>query len=348
MSNSKINICTWFYGESKGEESNYPQVVGVSSSTQFQAIYWRCIVVYFASSIKNNPTANHVLFTNVARIPDIDNFKTREFLDRHGIQIVQLPLTYQTPVGYYGLWRNQFYIFDIIKYLTNEINDINESYIILDSDCLWIKSCEKIEKEIEINGLLTYEINYAESHNINGLTRIDMGKIYGELDNKVDEDLPKYFGGEWFAANIENIKKVSLISDEMWEICLRRFEKNLPKFNEEAHLLSYIYHKLGYRAGTANSHIKRIWTAWQFFYNASAEDFSLDVWHMPAEKNFGIKRLFSQVCQPQSKFWKVPVGEEFAKYAAAYLGIPKASLLKIIMDWIEMKKSGLKRRLGLG
>lgn len=109
-------------------------------------------------------------------------------------------------------------------------------------------------------------------------------------------------------------------------------------------MLSYIYNKQGYAPGTVNPYLERIWTAAQF-YTASPSNFQLDVWHLPAEKAKGIKRLFLQVSNPKSLFWTLPVGEKFMKYAAGYLGIPKRNISKLIIDTVEDRKSGLKKRL---
>ena len=43
---------TWLYAEREGEESVYPQVGGRSSSTWFQAVYWRCVAIFFASAAR--------------------------------------------------------------------------------------------------------------------------------------------------------------------------------------------------------------------------------------------------------------------------------------------------------
>jgi hypothetical protein len=71
----------------------------------------------------------------------------------------------------------------------------------------------------------------------------------------------------------------------------------------------------------------------------------MDVWHLPAEKGYGIKRLFAQVANPNSDFWKLPVGEQFAKYVAGYVGIPKRNTSKTVLDMVDNRISGIKRRL---
>ncbi len=145
MNSSTITVGTWMYCDSQGEV--YPQVGGISSSQDFQAIYWKCVVVFLASSLRVNPTVNHILFTYVDRVPDIGGFKTQAFLTEHNVKIISLPFTYQTPIGYFGAWRNQFYIFDILKHLAHK-SMTDDITLILDSDCLWLNPVDHIVADV--------------------------------------------------------------------------------------------------------------------------------------------------------------------------------------------------------
>ena len=119
--------------------------------------------------------------------------------------------------------------------------------------------------------------------------------------------------------------------EPLWETCLARFAAGKSKFNEEAHFLSYLYAKLGYTNAPANPYIGRIWTGLKY-RNASAKDFELMIWHVPAEKKHGIKRLFQQIIRPHSQFWTIAPGRDFSRYVAAYLGIPNSSPIKKSRD----------------
>lgn len=128
--NPKTVIGTWLHAEPKGAESRYPQVGGASSSSAFQDVYWRCVMLFFASSVRHNPSATHRLFTTVPSVPDVGSFSTSAFLKRLNVEVIQVPFTYLPPPGYYGAWRNQFYILDIIKYLDAH-GAPDEQYVIL-------------------------------------------------------------------------------------------------------------------------------------------------------------------------------------------------------------------------
>lgn len=348
MTNGNTYIAVGFCRDLKGEESNYPQVGGVSSSMKFQAVYWQCVVVHFASSVRNNPNANHILFTNLKNIPDLGKFNTEEFIVALGVKIVNLPFTYQPPISYFDSWRSTFYKLDMLKYFGN-ISQPDDKCIILDSDCIWIDSVDKISSSIEQHGFLTYEIDYHTANptatdTISGLGKLEVQKIYDEMGCRLDE-VPKHFGAEIIAGSGQNMKKVSTEIDSIWETSLKRAANGQIKFNTEEYMLSYAYNKLGYSAGTANTYIKRIWTEKAEHNNANEQDFALSIWHVPAEKVHGIKRLFRQVYNIKSSFWHLPLGKPFAQYLGSYLGIPKPTRLKVTLDSVNGVIARIKRKL---
>jgi hypothetical protein len=341
MSIGTVRIVTGMCCDAKGEESIYPQTGGLSSSAKFQVVYWRCVVVYFASSFRNNPNADHILLTNAEQVPDLGNFKTAEFLSNIGVKVVNLPFTYQPPRDYFEAFRSTFYKFDIVKYLKNN-SAPNDICISLDSDCVWVNPV-KMTTAFENCGLGTYDLYEPENKPISGLTRIEMQKIYEEIGYKVNEP-PKYFGAELIAGRGNDIKRLSDEIDSIWEICLQRFAEGKSRFNTEEQMLSYIYNKEGYAAGTGNPYLKRIWTSPKL-YTAAESDLALDVWHLPGEKGYGIKRLFAEITNPKSTFWTVPLGNQFAAYAGSYLGVPKPTPSKSFLDMFDNRMSGLQRRL---
>lgn len=338
-----VYIVTGMSCDQEGEESIYPQGLNIkSSSAQFQSIYWQCVVVFFGSSVRNNPSANHILCTNAEKFPNLGNFNMEEFFANIGVKMAHLPFTYKHPLEYFHAFRSTYFKFDIVKYLKNN-SESNDICISLDSDCVWVNSVDRMIEAIEKNGRATYERFYQEDQAINGLTRGQLQKIFDELGYNIDH-AHRYFGANFIGGSGENIKKISQKIELIWNICLERFAQGKSKFNREEQMLTYSYNKQRYAPGTANPYIERIWTATQF-YTASTSNFQLDVWHRPAEKTRGIKRLFLQVSNPKSLFWTLPVGEEFMKYVAGYLGIPKRNISQIIVDTLEYRKSGIKRRL---
>lgn len=69
-------------------------------------------------------------------MPVIDGLQIGKYLQDLNVELITLPLTFQTPKGYFGRWRNQFYIFDILKFFEKNEYKADDRLLVLDSDCL--------------------------------------------------------------------------------------------------------------------------------------------------------------------------------------------------------------------
>lgn len=308
-------ICTWIYLDSPEESSEYPQVGKRSHLSDFQKVYWRCVAVFFALSKHYNPQTRHILFSNKKSedFPIIDGLNLQTFLQEKNVEIVTIPLSWQTPEGYFGKWRNQFYIFDILQFIESQAISDQSAFLILDSDCVIRASLEPVFSEIRQQGLLVLPMPYGEDYDINGITRNDMRRIYADLDGTDTGISPLYYGGEVFAATLPVIRRINAIAPEIWTKMLERHRNGQSKFNEEAHFLSYCYHKIG-RFGLLERFIKRIWTSAKY-NNVQAEDAQLPIWHLPSEKTGGIALLFKYLASGDKRWMSSELGE--------YVGVPK-------------------------
>ncbi len=320
-------LATWIVNDTKVEQSWFPQAGKIQSDNpQVHFMYWRCVADFFACASRTcGDSCRLVLFTNrPIAAPDIKNF-----LVSLGVEVIVVPLAHLPPVGYHGSWRNQFYILDLIQYLAKTAE--NESYVILDSDCVINKSLDPLYQELTQKGALLYSMSYSEEHSINGLTRVEMKALYEEISGEPLTEIPRYCGGEFFAATSEAIRAMAELSEAIWRECMDRFELGKAKFNEEAHFLSYLYFRLGFEHDTANRFIKRLWT--QFSYrNVEPQDYELAIWHVPAEKRYGFKRLYRVIRKRDSWFWKMPAVDRWRARIGVMLGIPAFGTHKKLQD----------------
>lgn len=232
-----------------------------------------------------------LFFTNVPNIPtDLDGVDLCCFFQKNNIEIVRLELTNKTPGDWYGAWRNQFYVFDVLTYLANFSGTEENSYLILDSDCLIMSSLLPMFDAINKYKIITYNCGYGENHKINGITTCEMREIYKEFYNEDAHDL-LYKGGEIIGIKGSIISKLLLEYKNLWQLNYERYLNKKTKLNEEAHFLSLLYYRFGYKESVANQYIKRMWTAVQCD-NIEKQDSNLIIWHLPAEKKYGFKRLF--------------------------------------------------------
>ena len=338
-------IATWFYAERAGEESVYPQVGGRSSSTWFQAVYWRCVVDFFAASARVNPDARHRLYTNVDAVPDVEGFDTAAFLARHGVETVVLPYASKPPAGWFGAWANQFYVLDVAAHLAETLPHADAVGVLLDSDCVFTQPIGPLVDAARRHGALTFDARIAPDEEQNGLTPRQMGRIYAELGGSSGdgaEVIPAYVGGEIVAATRDALAAITAEAQALWPEMIRRHEAGLPKFNEEAHLLSFIYHRLGFALGTADPFIDRMFT---WFTGATVrpghEDLML--WHLPNEKRLGLRRLFRDVADEGSWFWALPVGDTWRARLGRTLGVPGRTPTKWVLDLGQAVRDKIER-----
>ena len=132
----------------------------------------------------------------------------------------------------------------------------------------------------------------------------------------------------------------------VWEEMLRRHAEGLPKFNEEAHLLSYLYRRLGIAEGTANAFIERIYTSLKDGKNVAPEHLGLMLWHLPNEKRYGLRRLFPDVMDRASWFWTGAPDAAWRRRLGRVLGVPRRTPTKALLDVSAALRDKVRTRLG--
>ncbi|MDE8650488.1 hypothetical protein [Novosphingobium album (ex Liu et al. 2023)] len=323
---SDTAICTWFVADDAATASFFPQVGSRSDASATQAIYWRCTVCFYASSIALNPDARHIFFTNT-RLPRIDGVEIAELFERWGIETVTLPITYRLASGMVSSFGNQFYIFDVIDWLARD--GAPARAIVLDSDCIWLKPVDAMAAEIEASGALTYDLSTDVDEMINGRTRAQLARFLGRLGGP-PMDETHYYGGEIYAARRDVSRRICERARLLWPAVLAG-DPDGPL--EEAHLLSLIYEIEGLPAGTADRFIRRMWTTFHY-NNLRPQDEALAVWHLPVEKKTGFADLFKAIARhPEAHPARDAgrLGLEFSSYARL-MGWPRRGTKKLARD----------------
>ena len=285
----KNYLLTWFYAESKNDDSYYPSVEGSGSSEKVHEYYWKCVYDFYetAKITQDLNTVNLMFFTNVEKLPEnIGGINFEKYFIENNIEVIRLELTNKTPKDWYGSWRNQFYLFDVLNYC----KAAEGNYLILDSDCFIRYSLNPVFENIERNSVVTYNYGYSLEHDINGISIKQMRNLYEEFFSESASEL-SYYGGEFIAVNSKIIPEILDIYKKLWDCNFEKYLKKDIKLNEEAHFLSLIYYKLGMRKSDGNQYIKRIWTSVKYD-NAIPEDKELAIWHLPAEKKYAFGSVF--------------------------------------------------------
>jgi len=288
-------LASWICIDNAENASHFPSSKGSSADVSVQSIYWRCVAVFMFTARKFNPALRLVLFSNVSECPIIDDVDYNQLFKTLNVEFHTTPFEYQTPKGYYGSWSNQFYEFSILKFVSAHpgFND-DDPFILVDSDCLITKNLDNIFSDVAKNECITYSFDaYGPSYKINGNSRTDMKSIFESLQGFEMDFIPAYHAGEFLGATVASIKKIMNIFYPTWEQLLDYHKKNLPRLHEEAHVLSYLYYRCGYKGGQGNKYVKRLWTDPSSYRNVKKGDENLSIWHLPSEKRFGFNKMFN-------------------------------------------------------
>lgn len=285
-------IATWMYSSPEGENILHSQVGRASGSLEVQEFYWRCVFLLFESSTRLNSVARHILFINKYPPDFIDGVDINKLVKQYQIEVVELETVTKSPSGYHSEWNSQFIMLDLLDWFKNNVT-FDDNVFILDSDVIFNKPLdESLLKVLNSDNALLYSIDYDEQYSINGLSRSELLEISKEMNTDFPGDEFIYSGGEFFCCKGSEIAKIADVARAGYNVSLERFQCGLKKFNEEAHLLSYVYHLLGYRTFTADRYIKRIWTDRSIFSNVDGSESDLMFWHLPAEKKAGFVDVF--------------------------------------------------------
>lgn len=325
----KPTIATWFVADSAEEATFFPQVSSRSDSATAQAVYWRCTVCFFASSLALNPQARHVLYTN-GPVPAVDGHDVAAMLERWGVEVIRWPVSMRLHRGAVESWGNQFYVFDVIEH---HIADPSAGpLILLDSDCLWLRPVSPMLAAIDRHQALTYLFNageYAEGAPINGQTRAGLARFLAQTGGPALARV-EYCGGELIAASAPFLRRLHDRFVQLWPAVLEQSE-DAPR--EEAHLLSILYAAEGIALGTANHFIRRMWTTFKH-NNLQPTDTDLTIWHLPAEKRTGFADLFGQIVAAGDAFdpATAPRGLISPGNYGRLMGVPRRRPGKFVRD----------------
>ena len=315
--------------DSSQQRIKYPNLE-VKDSAERRAQYWRFVVTFCCSSLRSNPEARHLVYTNDSERVVINGLDIKRFLEDLGAEIHYLPFENYVPPESSGTkFRNAYYKLDVLKALSGLSH--SDSSVLVDCDCLWIRNNPALEADAQSGELILYDIYQRTDpydREPKDMSRADMGELYRELDESYPEKFPIWYGGEFvggrhatldtmtkqldvdFAMMVSESKKKQYVFRNGWNI-----------FDGDEFQLSFVCNRGLFPIKEMSSYIRRIWSQ-EYLNNSRKEDLDLTIWHLPGEKERGLPLVFEEVIDRESDFWKVPM-QELAEYLGGYVGIPE-------------------------
>lgn len=170
------------------------------------------MIVFFSTSKKFNKSEKHILFTNVKKLPVVDGRKISSILHDLQVGVIFTDFKYKTPKGYFGSFQNQFYEFSILEYIACSHPGMGDSWLILDSDCIFIKPVNELFKAAAPTGFISFEDNVMPDYVINGLSRTDLKDLYEHLLQKKFTRHLLIIWGNFYYALLKISRKYLMIS----------------------------------------------------------------------------------------------------------------------------------------
>lgn len=320
-------LATGFVVDAPDEGTTFPSAGGNSASPRVQAVYWRCLVALFASARITNPDQRLALFCNV-RPPLVYGVDIAAVLERYGVELRLVPLTARLPQGRTAAWGNVLYFFDILTALEAEDDDLR--FALVDSDVLVTAPLDPLWALLDQAEFAGYVVETAEDEPVNGMTRRTMATAASDLSGQDFAPLP-HFGGELFATTIGAWKRNRTLFDTMLEQANTGSGPAAGVLTEE-HIFSIAFALLQKPPADAGGIIKRIWTSPRY-NTAAAGDEMLPLWHLPAEKRYGLADFFVWLGQRDFPT-EMPASQMRAK-AMRLCAVPTKSLFKLIRDGLR-------------
>ena len=231
------------------------------------------------------------------------------------LRIVKRAFKYRPPQGYADRFNASMFLLDALDVYKDANNDA--SIALVDPDVLCIKSLGPMF-DAAFTATGAYPIDFSLSDNINGLSRNEAALLHSKLDNRLYDAGPHY-GGELLVVRSSSLGPLVERCRSAFLFSVQRSQRGETRFTTEEHIVSYGLRNQS--VADMSPFVRRIWTC-RTSRSIRGDEFSLSLWHVPAEKGRGFRRLFSYVQDQNSWFWNSDQ-EEFAIRAASILGIKR-------------------------
>lgn len=321
-------IASWFYSHKKADSAGYAQVRGDVSSERFKDVYRRCLAVYFASARSAYPEAELALVTNnlSEAATQVDAWLRRLLREAH-VRVLEVPYTHAPPANWPAMWNNQFFVYDALQALC-DFYPKPATLVLGDSDMVWLSNDNPLRwYDIRGNELALYPMSYGPDQVVNG-SSINQLQVVAN-DHKLVGTVNAYYGGEYIAGTHTAVSVLLNRVKGIWSEVQAEARLDSP-IREEAHLLSVAALDPALTIVDHSSIVKRIWTQVGKHQNASPGDDKLALWHLPAEKRYGLRRVANQIMREPDLAFDVNMWR--AEALGAALGVPSNSRVKAARD----------------
>ena len=250
-------------------------------------MYYRCMVVCYASLRRLYPEAPLALFTN-RELPE--PFAGQ--LKLLGVNTIQCASRYVDDRAFKNGFPGCLYTLDVIEHLSKQQCDFSK-LILLDSDCVVRNRLDGLldKLESEEGASYAYEPGYPVNMVANGQSRATLTLALSYFTGQMIKSPIPLYGGEFYALNVNSLAKLAEHIDAFWTWMKTEGIKTFGDNLTEEHVMSVALAQYGGNVHDASALVKRIWTA-SVFSTVEGNESAIPVWHLPSEKKKGFVKLY--------------------------------------------------------
>lgn len=304
-----------------------PNAWTFSESSRLE-MYYRCMVVCYASLRRLYGKARLVLFSN-RDLPE----PYRSQLQSLGVSTELCPSPYVEDAAFKNAFPGCLFTLDVIDHLARKDAQEVGAVILLDNDCI-VRECLDgvLDQLLEQRVIYAYEPGYPVNMPVNGQSRASLTLAMSYMQEKL-VDLPvRLYGGEFYAFAYGTLPEVAERIRLFWDWMKTRGSAIFGGELTEEHVMSIALAMCESPILDAGNAVKRIWTT-DHFSTVNGTESQISVWHLPSEKKRAFRRLY--------RYWVEKNGFE-------HLG--DAEFMKLVDDEVRLQHgkrggTGLLRRV---
>lgn len=297
------------------------------------AMYYRCMVVCYASIQRLYPQARLVLFSNT-ELPE----PYANQLASLGVKTVILDGRYVVDSAFSNNFPGCLYTLDVIAYLSKQTHDF-QHLILLDNDCIMRRRLDELFDGADNQAISAYAIGYEAAAVANGQSRASLTLALSYLQQKMLDHPILMYGGEFFAIPSGQLATMAQNIETFWSWMKNNGISLFGNQLTEEHVMSVALAMQPERIRKVTTEIKRIWTT-EHFSTVVGNESEISIWHLPSEKKKGLAKLY--------RYWQQHKGfnnfsdDEFNKVVNSLIGLrinkPKNKLIQLYYRFYNAAK----------
>lgn len=273
-----------------------PNVKSWGSSSE---IYLRSAYVALSSFSRWNQGWT-LVFATPSELPA----KWSELYRLLGVEVRLIPFRHEPPEGFTKTFAGSLYLLDAL-----ENCEFSDFLVLLDPDVLTTGRLNTLSP-MKKNAVSAIEIPLENDGLINGLAVQEALELHANLGSQTKRYT--HFGGEFYGIPKNLQPTLKRLVEEAWSLSLTRFAEKRPHFTTEEHILSYALSQVD--VSPRPDLVRRIWTSYGY-QNIVGDEYRVPLWHLPSEKQRGLKRLFKLAMNGSSWYWQSNESEFMQKSA---------------------------------